>query len=129
MSHTNLQHRRTHNLLLLSKLLNNTTATSPLTLIQDTLEQPAKRLLREYLRRAKLAKTSVVFVSFETLVKPESVDLFVEGYRHADGKGMERIAREVQAFVSRDGGSKRMDSPISIVIFDGTISTVIEKFY
>jgi elongator complex protein 5 len=54
MAHTNLSHRRTHNLLLISKLLNQRDNVSPITLVLDSLEQPAKPLLREYLRRAKV---------------------------------------------------------------------------
>lgn len=52
MSHSNLAHRRTHNLLLISKLFGQRDQVSPFTLVLDTLEQPAKPLLREYVRRA-----------------------------------------------------------------------------
>ena len=58
MAHSNLSHRRTHNLLLISKLLNQRDAASPFTLVLDSLEQPAKPLITDYLRRAD--------VSFET---------------------------------------------------------------
>ena len=47
-------HRRTHNLLLISKLLSQREQVSPLTLVLDTLEQTAKPLIAEYLRRAKV---------------------------------------------------------------------------
>lgn len=47
-------HRRTHNLLLISKLLNLHDNASPLILVQDSLEQPAAPLLKEYIRRAKV---------------------------------------------------------------------------
>lgn len=80
MAHTNLDHRRTHNLLLVSKLLNNRDTTSPFTLVLDSLEQPAKPLLREYIRRAKLSKTVSVFLSFETFARPKDVDVFVPCY-------------------------------------------------
>jgi elongator complex protein 5 len=73
----NLSHRRTHNLLLISKLLNQRDHASPFTLIFDSLEQPARPLLREYLRRAKLAKSSSIFLAFETLTKPEECDMFI----------------------------------------------------
>lgn len=48
--------RRTHNLLLISKLLNPRDAASPLTLVLDSLQQPAAPLLREYIRRAQVAR-------------------------------------------------------------------------
>jgi elongator complex protein 5 len=54
MAHPNLSHRRTHNLLLISKLLNQRDNVSPVTIVLDTLEQPAKPLLREYMRRAEV---------------------------------------------------------------------------
>jgi elongator complex protein 5 len=54
MAHTNLSHRRTHNLLLISKLLSQRDGASPFTLVLDSLEQPAKSLLGEYIKRAKV---------------------------------------------------------------------------
>lgn len=54
MAHANLSHRRTHNILLMSRLLNQREGASPLTLILDTLEQPAHPLLREYTRRSQV---------------------------------------------------------------------------
>lgn len=54
MAPTHLQHRRTHNLLLVSKLLNQRDAASPFTLVLDSLEQSAKPLIAEYIRRAKV---------------------------------------------------------------------------
>lgn len=55
MAPTNLSHRQTHNLLLISKLLSLRDTASPLTLLLDTLEQPATPLIREYIRRAKVS--------------------------------------------------------------------------
>lgn len=49
-----LQHRRTHNLLLISKLLNQRDAASPFTLVLDSLEQSGKPLLAEYMKRANV---------------------------------------------------------------------------
>ncbi|RMZ78671.1 hypothetical protein DV738_g3764, partial [Chaetothyriales sp. CBS 135597] len=40
---------------------------SPLTLVLDTLEQSGRRLVQEYLRRARLARTHTVFLAFETV--------------------------------------------------------------
>ena len=77
---TSLSHRRTHNLLLISKLLNQRDHASPLTLVVDTLEQPAKPLLKEYLRRARLSKSLSIFLAFETVCKPEHADTFISGW-------------------------------------------------
>ncbi|KKZ66597.1 elongator complex protein 5 [[Emmonsia] crescens] len=91
MSSTNVSHRRTHNLLLISKLLSLRDSASPLTLLLDSLEQPAAPLIREYIRRAKLSKVHVIFVSFETLTRPDGVDTFIQTRR----KNLEDIAKEV----------------------------------
>lgn len=56
MAPVNLSHRRTHNLLLISKLLGLRDTASPLTLVQDSLEQPATPLIKEYIRRAKVSR-------------------------------------------------------------------------
>ncbi|KAF2207003.1 hypothetical protein CERZMDRAFT_51977 [Cercospora zeae-maydis SCOH1-5] len=73
-----LQHRRTHNLLLISRLLNGRDGASPFTLVLDHLEQSGKPLLAEYMRRAAASKIKVIFVSFETLRKPRHADVFIE---------------------------------------------------
>ncbi|KIV76911.1 hypothetical protein PV11_08761 [Exophiala sideris] len=104
MSHTNLAHRRTHNLLLISKLLNQRDHASPFTLVLDTLEQSANPLVREYLRRSRLSKTTTIFLSFETFVKPRNVDYFIECY--GETQTPERIARAVTEILGK-GGSRR----------------------
>ncbi|KAI9718875.1 MAG: hypothetical protein M1812_003759 [Candelaria pacifica] len=76
----NLQHRRTHNLLLISKLLNLREDASPFTLILDSLEQSGKPLIQEYLRRAKVAKVQTLYVSFQTLRPPKDVDVFIKAW-------------------------------------------------
>ncbi|KAK0861250.1 hypothetical protein LTR02_017130 [Friedmanniomyces endolithicus] len=80
MPPTTLQHRRTHNLLLINKLLSQRDASSPFTLVLDSLEQSARPLISEYMRRAKLANVHVVFVSFETLRKPRDADVFISAW-------------------------------------------------
>ncbi|KIW51831.1 hypothetical protein PV05_10516 [Exophiala xenobiotica] len=106
MALTNLSHRRTHNLLLISKLLNQRDHASPFTLVLDTLEQTAKPLVREYLRRSRLSKTSTIFLAFETFVKPRDVDHFVTCYD--EGKSPERIAREVMELLARSGSKRHL---------------------
>ncbi|EXJ62395.1 hypothetical protein A1O7_02830 [Cladophialophora yegresii CBS 114405] len=119
MAHTNLHHRRTHNLLLISKLLSQQSQASPFTLVLDTLEQPARPLLREYLRRAKLSKqvpVTTVFLAFETVVKPENVDYFLPWGHGHDLSGARTsasrwqwqrdIAREFADIVKRNLGKR-----------------------
>ncbi|KAL1863729.1 hypothetical protein Plec18167_000825 [Paecilomyces lecythidis] len=91
MAPTNLSHRRTHNLLLISKLLSLRDTVSPLTLLLDSLEQPARPLIQEYIRRAKLSKVHITLVAFETLQRPEGVDAFISCRR----KRTADIAKEV----------------------------------
>ncbi|KAF2491771.1 hypothetical protein BU16DRAFT_128061 [Lophium mytilinum] len=81
MAPAQLEQRRSHNLLLISKLLNQRDASSPFTLVIDSLEQSAKPFVKEYVRRAKLSKTKVLFVSYETLKAPEGVDIFIQATR------------------------------------------------
>lgn len=47
-------HARSHSLLLLQKLLNLRDGASPLTLVIDNLEQPARSVLSEFVSRAKV---------------------------------------------------------------------------
>lgn len=63
MAPTNLSHRRTHNLLLISKLLSLRDTVSPLTLLVDSLEQPARPLIQEYIRRAKVRNYNYSVIS------------------------------------------------------------------
>ncbi|KAJ5825821.1 hypothetical protein N7474_002959 [Penicillium riverlandense] len=109
MAPVNLAHRRTHNLLLISKLLSLRDTASPLTLLLDSLQQPATPLIREYIRRAKLSKVHVTLVAFETLKQPEGVDSFVSARR----KSSAEIAREVGAAQQLAGSnSSRRELPV-----------------
>ncbi|CAI7622186.1 unnamed protein product [Penicillium manginii] len=92
MAPINLSHRRTHNLLLISKLLNLRDTASPFTLLLDSLEQPATPLLKEYIRRAKLSKVHVTLISFETLRKPDGVDAFISARRKSPADIMSEVA-------------------------------------
>ncbi|KAI1504142.1 histone acetylation protein 2 [Biscogniauxia marginata] len=85
------QHARSHALLLLQKLLNLRDSASPLTLVLDTLEQSAKPVVREFVSRAKVSKSKVIFVSFATLRKPADADIFVR----ARGKTPEALRAEI----------------------------------
>ncbi|KAH7033342.1 Elongator complex protein 5 [Microdochium trichocladiopsis] len=84
-------HARSHALLLLQKLLNLRDNASPLTLVLDTLEQSGKPVVREFLLRAKIAKSKTIFVSFESLRKPAHADVLVK----ARGKSPEALCAEI----------------------------------
>ncbi|KAH6987826.1 Elongator complex protein 5 [Ilyonectria sp. MPI-CAGE-AT-0026] len=93
MAPTSNAHTRSHSILLLQKLLNLRDGASPLTLVIDSLEQPAQPVLSEFISRAKIAKTSVTFLSFVTLKKPRDVDVFVK----AAGKDLNSVRRDLVA--------------------------------
>ncbi|KAK8135874.1 hypothetical protein PG984_003814 [Apiospora sp. TS-2023a] len=85
------QHSRSHALLLFQKLLNLRDGASPLTLVLDTLEQSAKPVIREFVARARISRSKIIFVSFATLKKPADVDIFVK----ARGKTPEALRSEI----------------------------------
>ncbi|KAI9375866.1 Elongator complex protein 5 [Aspergillus egyptiacus] len=93
MAPSNLSHRQTHNLLLISKLLSLRDTASPLTLLLDSLEQPATPLIKEYIRRARLSKVHVTLIAFESLKPFDGVDSFVSARR----KSPSDISKEVNA--------------------------------
>ncbi|KPM41254.1 hypothetical protein AK830_g5276 [Neonectria ditissima] len=93
MAPTSNAHTRSHSILLLQKLLNLRDGASPLTLVIDSLEQPAQPVLSEFVCRAKIAKTSVIFLSFVTLKKPRDADVFVK----AAGKDLNSVRRDLVA--------------------------------
>ncbi|KAJ5936083.1 Histone acetylation protein 2 [Penicillium verhagenii] len=106
MAPINLSHRRTHNLLLISKLLSLRDTASPLTLLLDSLEQPATPLIQEYIRRAKLSKVHVTIVAFETLKRPDGCDAFVSTRRKSPADIIKEVAAAYQPATSA-GPSKR----------------------
>ncbi|OIW29588.1 hypothetical protein CONLIGDRAFT_631672 [Coniochaeta ligniaria NRRL 30616] len=84
-------HSRNHSLLLLQKLLNLRDSASPLTLVLDTIEQSAAPLVREFMGRAKIARSKVIFISFATVRKPRDADIFVRGR----GKTLKALKAEI----------------------------------
>ncbi|KAG5915882.1 hypothetical protein E4U61_004166 [Claviceps capensis] len=93
MAPENPIHSRSHSLLLLQKLLNLRDAASPLTLILDSLEQPAQPVLEEFVTRAKIAKAKVILLSFATVAKPTDVDILVK----AAGRDLGVVTKELVA--------------------------------
>ncbi|KAF8544441.1 Elongator complex protein 5, partial [Trichophaea hybrida] len=90
-SKESLDHRRTHNLLLISRLLSLRDAASPFTLILDTLSQSSKPLIREYISRSTAAKCKIVFVSFETFNAPCGVTTTISARR----KPISQLQKEI----------------------------------
>ncbi|KAF6841676.1 Elongator complex protein 5 [Colletotrichum plurivorum] len=84
-------HSRSHSLLLFQKLLNLRDGASPLTLVLDSLEQPAAPVLREFVSRAKLAKAKIILLSFATLKRPRDVDVVIK----ARGKSLKALRAEI----------------------------------
>ncbi|MCJ1312049.1 hypothetical protein MMC25_005723 [Agyrium rufum] len=78
-----LQQRRSHNLLLIERILSLRDDLSPFTLLLDSLQQSAKPLLADIIKRANKQKIRVIYVSFETLKSPAGVDAFIKGRRKA----------------------------------------------
>jgi len=60
----NPQHRRTHNLLLINKLLSCRDNASPFTLVIDSLEQSGKPLVADVIRRAKVRVKQLIPSTF-----------------------------------------------------------------
>ncbi|KAJ5484920.1 hypothetical protein N7539_004908 [Penicillium diatomitis] len=111
MAPSNLSHRRTHNLLLISKLLSLRDTASPFTLLQDSLEQPAAPLVKEYIRRAKLSKVHVTFISYETLKRPDGVDAFISTRR----KTPTEIIREASSAYHQGTGTEPVRRRLIII--------------
>ncbi|KAL2197592.1 Elongator complex protein 5 [Corynascus similis CBS 632.67] len=88
-------HKRAHSLLLFEKLLNLRDSASPLTLILDSLEQSAVPLTNEFMRRAKLERAKIVFVSFATIKKPALADVFIRARRQT----LKALAEEIASHV------------------------------
>ncbi|KAF8457257.1 Elongator complex protein 5 [Terfezia claveryi] len=111
-----LSHRRTHHLLLLSRLLNlRDTGASPFTLLLDSTSQSSKPLVGEFIRRANLAKCTVVFVGFESLRGPFPVTKDGQTLKHvfvkARWKSIAELQREINTAVTGIGGK-------SLIIID-----------
>ncbi|KAF4462007.1 elongator complex 5 [Fusarium albosuccineum] len=87
MAPTSNVHARSHSLLLLQKLLNLRDGASPLTLVIDNLEQPARPLLNEFVSRAK----AIIFLSLVTLKKPQEADIFIK----AAGRDLQSVRKDL----------------------------------
>ncbi|KAK4250378.1 Elongator complex protein 5 [Corynascus novoguineensis] len=112
-------YKRAHSLLLFEKLLNLRDSASPLTLILDSLEQSAETLTNEFMRRAKLERAKIVFVSFATIKKPALADVFIRARRQP----LKVLAAEIASHVitPRTANPKSGTAPTlqkSLIIID-----------
>ncbi|KAI0124330.1 histone acetylation protein 2 [Xylariales sp. AK1849] len=96
-------HSRSHALLLLQKLLNLRDSASPLTLVLDTLEQSGRPVIREFVARAKVTKSRIIYISFATLRKPTDVDVFI---RARSTKSPDTLRTEILSHCPTSHGSK-----------------------
>ncbi|RDW83871.1 Elongator subunit IKI1 [Aspergillus mulundensis] len=108
MAPSSLSHRQTHNLLLISKLLSLRDTASPLTLLLDSLEQPATPLIKEYIRRARLSKVHVTLIAFEALKPYDGVDAFVPARRKAPTEIMREVAAAYKPDSSNSPNRRRL---------------------
>lgn len=111
MPPTQLQHRRTHNLLLIKKLLDCRDNASPFTLVVDSLKQSARPLLRDITQRATVSmscqtyhtlttpqksRTRTVYISWDTLNKPAGVEVFLS----AGSWDLSRLEKELRLLLN-----------------------------
>ncbi|KAI9736852.1 MAG: hypothetical protein M1818_005903 [Claussenomyces sp. TS43310] len=116
MAPSALQQRRTHNSLLFQKLLNLRDGASPFTLVLDTLEQSARPVIKEFMLRAKISKTRIIFASFQTLRKPRDADIFIRGH----GRSLAALQQDILSHVAPTAASSGTSPspPKTLVIFD-----------
>ncbi|KAJ2905844.1 elongator complex protein 5 [Zalerion maritima] len=118
-------HARSHSLLLLQKLLNlRDSSASPLTLILDSLEQPAGPLLREFALRGKFKGTNkaplqisgskTILLSFSTIRRPAYVDVLIQ----ARGKDLETLQKLIILHSSSAAGKSGQQQQRTILLLD-----------
>ncbi|KAK6507015.1 hypothetical protein TWF481_005469 [Arthrobotrys musiformis] len=111
-----VQYRRTHNLLLGTRLLSQRGTPSPFTLILDSLEQSSAPLVEEYIARAKQLRVSIIYVSFTTLRPPKDVTKVIK----ARGKSLDVLQKELVAATTPASGQPDPSKVSSMVIIDST---------
>ncbi|KAK6349758.1 hypothetical protein TWF696_006034 [Orbilia brochopaga] len=115
-----VQYRRTHNLLLGTRLLSQRGTPSPFTLILDSLSQSSIPLVEEYIARAKAIRISVVYVSFTTLRPPKDVSKVIK----ARGKTLDALQKEIIAATGAaapvETQTDAAKTPQNLVVMDST---------
>ncbi|KAK6211891.1 hypothetical protein LQW54_005592 [Pestalotiopsis sp. IQ-011] len=104
-------HARSHALLLFQKLLNLRDSASPLTLVLDTLEQSGRPVLQEFIARAKVSRSKIVYISFATLRKPADADVFVR----ARGKSLNGLRSEIVSHYQAAAGPSNSQKVLLVV--------------
>ncbi|KAI9711271.1 MAG: hypothetical protein M1820_002258 [Bogoriella megaspora] len=94
-----LDRRRTHNLLLIAKLLSQRDNSSLFTLILDSLEQSAAPLVQEYITRAKVAKVKILYASYDSIRGPPGVDIFIKLAEYAQ----DDLTKILKSHVQQEG--------------------------
>lgn len=121
MPPTPLQQRRTHNTLLFQKLLNLRDGASPFTLVLDTLEQRGRPLVSEFVDRAKISKSKIVFISFFTLQKKLYFhpDFFIS----ARGKPLGKLRADILSHLPQSSTSTS-----KIIIIIDALNSLASKY-
>lgn len=97
MAPTPLQHRRTHNTLLLQKLLNLRDGASPFTLVLDSLEQGGAVIIAEFKGRAKVRDfaSDEIFLARLFLKSQDILVLCIAGFKvEENSKFSSGVSRE-----------------------------------
>ncbi|KAI9855383.1 MAG: hypothetical protein M1824_006138 [Vezdaea acicularis] len=122
----NMNYRRKHNLLLISRLLCVRDHITPFALILDSLEQSGKPLQVDILRRASGLKIHIIFVAFETLKKPRDVTIYIWGRR----KTLETLLSEIRDAIIGTGKCLIVfDSLSALAENPAQISTFLSTFH
>ncbi|KAL9073170.1 MAG: hypothetical protein Q9157_004839 [Trypethelium eluteriae] len=124
----NLERRRTHNLLLISKLLNQRENVSPFTLLLDSLEQSASPLLQEYITRARLSKVKVVYVSYDSFRGPRGVDEFANAAQQEPmrlQKMLQTRIASIESHIPVISSTASAYSPPSLVLLKHLATTIL----
>ncbi|MCJ1433731.1 hypothetical protein MMC27_003095 [Xylographa pallens] len=100
-------HHRTHSLLLIQRLLSLPPAASPFTLILDSLEQSGKPLIQEYIWRANVSKTRVIYLAHSTLNLPRGIDVLIPARR----KDLPALQADIAHATAAPGGQKLLILP------------------
>ncbi|EPS40698.1 hypothetical protein H072_5425 [Dactylellina haptotyla CBS 200.50] len=115
-----VQYRRTHNLLLGTRLLCQRGTPSPFTLVLDSLEQSSVPLVEEYISRAKLIRVNIIYVSFVTIRPPKDVSKVIK----ARGESLDALQKKIIAATSSDKPTEATKGIQNLVVIDSTNSLV-----
>ncbi|TVY25605.1 Elongator complex protein [Lachnellula hyalina] len=116
MAPSPLQQRRTHNTLLFQKLLSLRDGASPFTLVLDTLEQGGGCVVMEFVRRAKISKSKIIFISYATLRKKLSFDPDI--FLSARSKPLSTLRTEILSHLPLPPSATNTSPTKTLIIID-----------